>query len=214
MRTLFLILVLSISAAAQGFDDAVRQAQTGNYDEALLIFRALAANKPSALTSFNIGACLYRLGRYDEAAVELKAAVAQDKSYQKAWYALGKAYMELEDLGAAGQAFRRAVELNKRDAEAWFDLGMVLLAGKDNSGAYAAFQRSIELRTVSIADAHNNLGVIMALRGDIGGAIKKFKLVSGDSAEAKTNLDLCLKYQADQISAVRRDSRGFTLSNK
>lgn len=215
MRTLFLILIFAISALAQGnFDDAVHQAQTGRYEQALPSFRAIAMNKPSARISFNIGVCLYRLERYREAADELEAAVAQDKRYQKAWYALGKAYMELGDPKAAAHAFQKAVELDKKDAEAWFDLGLVLLAENDSPNAYAAFQRSIELKTVSIADAHNNLGVIMALRGDIDGAIKKFALVSGNSVEAKANLYLCLKFQAAQVAAMRGDPQGFILSTK
>lgn len=203
MRTLFLLLILSISAAAQGeFDDAVHQAQTGRYEQALSSFRAIAVSKPSARASFNIGACLYRLERYGEAADELKAAVAQDPGYQKAWYALGKAYMELNEPRAAASALQKAVELDKKDAEAWFDLGLVLLAENDMSNAYAAFQRSIEFKTVSAADAHNNLGVIMALQGDISGAIKKFKLVSGDSAEARANLEVCLSYVAAQTAGA------------
>lgn len=202
MRTLLFILVLVFSASAQDhFTEATRFALEGRYDKALVNYRAsqnqIKDADASARVHYNIGVCLYQLERLTEAEPELKEAIRlKADRYQQAWYALGMVHAGLKDTAGAREAFTRAVSLDKKDAEAWFDLGLVLIEEKEFTAARDAFRRSVEFKSVNSPDAHNNIGVIHALNGDIAAAIKEFEL-SG-SAEAAVNLKYCRGLANDQ----------------
>ena len=205
MRTLLFILVLVFSVSAQDhFADGTNFAASGQYEKAFVNYRA-AQNQAkdaesAARVHYNIGVCLYQLDRPAEAVPELKEALRlKGDRYQQAWYALGMTEAGLKNTAAAREAFTRAIALDKKDAEAWFDLGLVLLGEKEFAAARAAFQKAVEFRSVNSPDAHNNIGVIHALSGDIAAAIKEFEL-SG-SAEAAGNL----KYWREQAAGVARN---------
>jgi Flp pilus assembly protein TadD len=202
MRTLLFILVLVFSVSAQDhFAEGTILAFNGQYEKALVNYRA-AQNQAkdaesSARVHYNIGVCLYQLDRPADAVPELKEAIRlKGDRYQQAWYALGMAEAGLKNTAAAREAFTRAIALDKKDAEAWFDLGLVLLGEKEFPAARDAFQKAVEFRSINSPDAHNNLGVIHALNGDIAAAIKEFE-ISG-SAEALGNL----KYWREHAAGV------------
>lgn len=210
MRTLLFILVLVFSVSAQDhFAEATNLALGGQYEKALASYRA-AQNQPngpefSARVHYNIGVCLYRLDRPADAVPELKEAIRlKGDRYQQAWYALGMAQAVLKNTAAAREAFLRAVALDKKDAEAWFDLGLVLMEQREFLPARGAFQKAVEFRSVNSADAHNNIGVIHALNGDITAAIKEFEL-SG-SVEAAGNLKYW-RERAGSVANVQKPAR-------
>ena len=101
----------------------------------------------------------------------------------------------LDHTAEAKNAFTKALELDKKDAEAWFDLALVLIAEKNFPGARKAFEKAVEFKSISTADAHNNIGVIHALNGDLAAAIREFE-ISG-SAEAIGNMKYCREHSAD-----------------
>ena len=184
MRVLLFIIVLVFTVSAQtNFN--------GEYEKALQKYRSQAPSDAAGVARqrYNIGVCLYRLGRHEEAVTELKEAARIDPNYQKAFYALGMAEAAGGNPVKAKTAFARAVDLKKTDAEAWFDLGLVLIELKEFPEARAAFANSAKFGSINAADAHNNIGVIHALNGDIASAIKEFK-ISG-SEEAKGNIAYC-----------------------
>ena len=78
-------------------------------------------------------------------------------------------------------------------------MALVLLAKKDFDTAQTAFQNAVKYKTVNTADAHNNIGVILALRGDLTAAEKKFEIAlresGGKSTEAENNLRFCKFYR-------------------
>lgn len=198
MRTLLFILVLVFSVSAQDhFAEGTRLAIEGRYEKALTNYRAAQNNardaEGAARIHYNIGVCLYQLERAAEAVPELEEAIRlKGDRYQQAWYALGMAQAGLKNTAAARKAFTRAVTMDRKDAEAWFDLGLALLAEKEYPAARDAFQKAVEFRSVNSADAHNNIGVIHALSGDITEAIREFE-ISG-SVEATSNLKLCREH--------------------
>ena len=204
MRTLLFILVLVFSVSAQSnFTEATNFALNGQYEKALASYRAAQSNakdaESSARVHYNIGVCLYRLDRPADAVPELQEALRlKGDRYRQAWYALGMAQVGLKNTAAARKAFMQAVALDKKDAEAWFDLGLVLIAEKELPAALEAFQKAVEFRSLNSADAHNNIGVIRALSGDIAAAIREFEL-SG-SAEAAGNL----KYWRERAGRVAK----------
>jgi tetratricopeptide (TPR) repeat protein len=206
MRVFLFILVLVFTISAQdNFSEATRLASKGEYTKALESYRAAQkdAKTPEAAAQvhYNIGVCLYQLERPVEALPELNEAInLRGGKYQRAWYALGMAEATLDHPAEAKMAFTRAVELDKKDAEAWFDLGLVLIAQKDFPAARAAFENAVEFKSVSTADAHNNIGVILALNGEVAAAIRKFE-ISG-STEAISTLKYCREHSADMAKNV------------
>ena len=196
------------TSAAQSFDEGTWAAQTGQFETALKNYKlslSLAAGEKTndeflSKIHFNTGVCLFRLGRGAEAINEFNEAIRLSKgSYQKAFRALGMAESELKNWANAETAFRKALNLKKSDGETWFDLAFVLIEKKDFDGARTAFQNAIKYKTGATADAHNNVGVIHALKGDLAAAEKEFKIAlhksGGKSVEAGSNLEFCKIYK-------------------
>ena len=197
-----------VQAAKQAFDKGTQAAQLKDYERAIEQYRKAivfsqdetANDEFLARIHFNKGVCLYHLKRFDEAVSEFTKSIKLSKeNYQKAFYALGMAHNELKDWKAAIAAFREALNLKKDDGEAWFDLALALLETKDFEAAEKAFENAIKYKSVAYADAHNNIGVILALKGDIDSAENKFKTAlqesNGKSVEAQNNLKFCESYK-------------------
>lgn len=209
--SIFVILTLSVlSVSAQSFttqqmfEKAVSLANEGRFETALGMFKdslALAkiddADAPfRARLHFNIGVCEYRLKQSDKAVTEFEEAIKlAGRDYEKAFYALGMAQAELKNWNRAEEAFRGALRLNKQNGEAWFDLAFVYLAQKNYESARAAFQKSVEYKSVAAPVGHNNLGVILAINGDLTAAVKEFEIAlkksNGKFTVAERNLQFC-----------------------
>lgn len=223
MRVLLFVFILLAAVSAINtqtpgsniFETANGDARAGRFTEALEKYRAVLRDSlteaetnpamPALLAGvhFNIGVCLYQTGRPQEAVAEYEKAVElSGGKYQKAFYAMGMAEAALGRAKEAKAAFYRALELDKNDGEAWFDLAMVLLAEEDEKyydAAVKAFENAVKNGSVNSVDAINNIGVIAALKGDIGTAEKKFKtalfLSNGNSLVAANNLAVCARYK-------------------
>lgn len=214
MRVLILIFVLSVSAFAQTsfvkqtFEAAGAAAREKRYERAIeryraTILRAEAERLSDSLLAkihFNIGVCFYHLKRTEEAVAEYAEAIKLSRrEYQKAFYALGMAQKDLGNRRAAADALRDAVNIDRTDGEAWFDLALIYLAETDFEAAEKAFANAVKYKSVNAADAHNNLGVIAALRHDWIAAEKRFETAlldsNGKSIEAVNNLRFCKFYK-------------------
>jgi len=215
MRVLFFILIMLAGSAAaqtpfisQSFEAATRDAQAQNFAQALEKYQSIILHAASesvddamlARTHFNIGVCYYKLKDPAAAVKELTAAIDISKGkYQKAFYVLGMAQIDLKDWSRAETALRKAADLKAGDGEAWFDLALVFLREKNFDQAEKAFENAIKYKSTGAADAHNNLGVIFALKHDFLTAESEFvaalKESGGTSIEAKNNLQFCRTYQ-------------------
>jgi tetratricopeptide (TPR) repeat protein len=209
------VLITAISASAQetpltvrAFENGTRAAQSKNYKTAIEDYRRAILFSEAEKTGddflarihFNIGVCLYNMQQAEAAAGEFTEAIKLSRrSYQKAFYALGMAQVDLKNWGKAETAFRDAVKLKKDDGETWFDLGLVLLERKNYESAETAFRQSIKYESSGTADAHNNLGVIFALKADFSAAENEFVTAlarsNGKSIEARNNLQFCKLYK-------------------
>lgn len=209
--SIFVILtamVLSVSAQSlatrQTFEKGIGLANAEKFETALGDFKKSltlaeiedAGSDFRAKIHFNIGVCLYRLKENEKAVREFEEAIKLTKGdYEKAFYALGMTQAELKNWQAAEKAFRGAIRLNKRNGEAWFDLAFVYLAEKNYESAKQAFQKSVELKSVAASIGHNNLGVILAINGEIDSAMKEFetalKKSNGKFTVAERNLQFC-----------------------
>ncbi|CAA9392170.1 MAG: hypothetical protein AVDCRST_MAG74-1165 [uncultured Pyrinomonadaceae bacterium] len=204
------VLTVTLSVAAQTplserhFENGTQAARAGQFESAIKKYRQAilfsgAENESDdflARIHFNIGVCLFNLRHTTQAAAEFTEAIKLSRrNYQKAFYALGMAHGELKNWRAAEAAFREAVKLKKDDGEAWFDLGLALLEREDYDRAETAFQKAIKFESTGAADAHNNIGVISALKANFSAAEIEFKTAliksNGKSIEAQSNLEFC-----------------------
>jgi Flp pilus assembly protein TadD len=213
MRVLFFILVIFISnlSAQTAFEKATKSAKNGDYKRALAFYEQSLKKNPGdksiAKLHFNIGICRYHLKQMNEAAAAFTQAIeASGGDYQKAFYALGMAQVELKNRRAAKAAFLDALKLKTDDGEAWFDLALVYLEERNLEAAETTFRNSIEYKSVAAADAHNNLGVIYMLGGNYAFAESEFKAAldesNGNSIEAANNLKFCLFYKGNETKEL------------
>jgi tetratricopeptide (TPR) repeat protein len=211
MRIVFLVvLVMSANLYGQAqsplfsraFHEGTKEAKAGNFGAALNNYRSAAKVSDETITAemrsrlrFNIGVCLYRLDRADEAVSELKAAISLRGQYKDAEYVLGMAETKLGRWQDAEGNFLRALKLDPKDGEAWFDLGFVYLAKNDYSDSLLAFRNSVRFGSTDSAYAHNNIGVLLALQRDLDSAENEFnaalELSGGQNVEARHNLEFC-----------------------
>jgi tetratricopeptide (TPR) repeat protein len=208
--SIFIVFMFFMTASAQNpltsqfFDEGMKAAQKEQYEKALENYqKALfytkydqASDNFLAKIHFNIGVCQYQSKRPKDAVAEFKKAVKLSKStYQKAFYALGMAQIDLKNSEEAVSAFEQAVKLKENDGEAWFDLAVALIAEKDFAAAEKALNKSIKYKSVAAPRAHNNLGVVFALKGDLDNAEKEFNTAlresNGELIEAHENLQSC-----------------------
>ncbi len=204
------------SSAAQFFKRGTQSAQRGDYGAALEFYhRALEITENSGQISaqfraklhYNLGVCLFQTREKAKSVAEFSRAVEFNKNYAAAFYALGLAQSELENYAAAKAAFLRVLEItDERNGEAWFDLAFVYLSEKDFDRAAASFERAVRFGSRDAPIAHNNLGVILALKHDFTAAEKEFKTAWKTSRErlilAKNNLDFIRQYQQNKNQAL------------
>lgn len=215
MRILFLILtVFAVTLTAQTtanrqiFDAATKLAQSKQFESAIEKYRAalLRAENESAdddfraQIHFNIGVCLYQSKNFSAAIEEFDDAIKlRRRDYQKAFYARAMAEVDLKNFRQAEKSFRAALKLDQTDGEAWFDLALVNLRLQKFEQAETAFENAVQYKSLSSADAINNIGVIYALKHEFAVAEKQFEraleISFNKSDTARNNLEFCRLYQ-------------------
>jgi tetratricopeptide (TPR) repeat protein len=145
---------------------------------------------------YNIGVCYYELWRTEDAIEMYKKAVAvRSGRYPKALFAMGVALEDLHRQVEAKEAYRQAttVATGREAREAHFRLGLLLAAESDLEGAAAHFTEAIAGKITP--GSHNNLGVVLALKGRLREAEREFEVAlrqsGGTFADATHNLNLC-----------------------
>lgn len=203
------ILIFGLNVAAQSpavnrlFADATKDANQGRFEQALKNYKtALFAAENEYIDAgfrarlhYNIGVCYFHLDRLTQAADEFRSALLLKSNYVKAHYALGMTEIRRKKWKAARASLVRVTEIDPKNGEAWFDLAFAELAGGDVDSASTAFARSIEFGSKDLALSHNNIGVILAIKGDLRSAESRFesaiKLSAGRLTEARRNLEFC-----------------------
>lgn len=201
-----LLAAFNVSARADESNDALARGheafQHGQYERALFEYRA-ALQWPGAHEArahFNIGVCHYRLGRRREAVAAYRTAIKlRNNQYPAASYALGIALQDAQEDRAARAAFAQAVQASGgKHAAALFELGLAAQRDGDDQAATEYYQQAIAQDRLPAG--HNNLGVILAQRGQLDEAMREFAAAltrsRGQFAEARDNLALCRQLQA------------------
>ena len=108
--------------------------QHGNYSAAQVAFQEAMLQKPdNPLAHYNLGAVLYKSGKFDEAAQAFREALARhdgktEKTLNPAhiYYNLGNAQFKTGDFRRAIEAYRHSLRLNPQDADAQHNLALAL----------------------------------------------------------------------------------------
>ena len=118
------------AGAGPGEESGLRLFKEGRYEEALAAFRLEAERRPASADAVaNVGAALSRLGRFEEATVELERALelgARPRLEAGIRYDLGSAYLELGRIEEAISMLEASLRLAPDDVEAKINLEIAL----------------------------------------------------------------------------------------
>ncbi len=152
----------------------------GRAEEARVQFEqqlALAPDLPD--THWNMGVNFTRRGMLDDAMREYDAAIAIDPSFAPAWYARGRAYVQMKIPDRAAVQFVRAIELAKSPqqrtyrAAAHGELAELFKQNQLYDQAIAHYQAAVDDDPM-FAKARVNLAALLAAKGEMEEATRQF----------------------------------------
>jgi len=166
----------------------------GNLDRALGQFEA----------GLNLRAAQRGLPDLDVAIRELRGAIAKSPDRADAHRTLGRL------LGAAGAdsaeviaAFEEAIRLRADDAESFNAIGLVYVQTGDDEKAAAVFRKAIALQP-EYADAHQNLGAVLASTDNSEAVRELERALKLQPGMAKAQYNLALAYEASPQDGAAR----------
>jgi Tfp pilus assembly protein PilF len=147
----------------------------GRHAEAADIYaRGVAAHPANADLKNGWAAALIELKRYDEAALRLDEAIADDARHAKAHFNLGIVRAAQGRSDDAMAAYRRSIALDPSSAESHYNLGVLLAAADRLVEAETEYRAAIALKA-PYAEAYNNLGVALVRQGRTTEAVEAFR---------------------------------------
>ncbi len=138
-------------------------AEAGRAREAIALLRPLAAKREPRFSNA-LGVALSEAGLQDEAEAALRAGLALDPEFAKAWENLALVALRRGDFAAARERAEKAVALNPGLELAWNDLGVARFQLGDREGALEAWTKAVAIQPRSW-DALWNLGLQGAALG-------------------------------------------------
>jgi serine/threonine protein kinase len=144
----------------------------GKFDAAADCFRQAIALAPDNHEAHNnLGVCLARLNRLDEAIVATETATTLKSDYAEAWSNLGALYEQQQRYENGIAACRRAIQIKPRWAEAHSNLGLNLARLGRTDEARASFNRAIA-EDDSYWLAYLKLAELFTAEGSLNEALK------------------------------------------
>jgi choline-sulfatase len=167
------------------------------YGEAASQFRQMLKADPlNALAHFNLAVSEFALGQLDEAAKDLKAALAIEPYYTRAGDLLGTIRLKQGDATRARSEFHAVLQTDAGDYTALYDLGV--LNAMEGHWRRAVERLRAALKTgPNSAEAHNALGSAYLRQGNFTGAQSEFtKAISLNPRFAEAHFNLGLTFEA------------------
>lgn len=134
IRTTFILLILAFLVG--WFGSWSRLMKTGNeaywskdYGVAVQTFQEAVINQPNKhIAHYNLGAALYKTGKYQEAATTFRKSLLKGNIPNEAavYYNLGNAQFQMQDLSGAIDSYQHALRLDPNDADAKYNLALAL----------------------------------------------------------------------------------------
>ncbi len=140
--------------------------------------RALAIESRPEL-HYALGVIYWHQGALDDAAAQLREAVARNDRYAEAHYTLGAVLKAARDWKGASAALGRAIALRPEFAPAHYALAQVLQLAGEEARARAEFDRAEQLRQAAAREQEASVltaaGVQQLERGELTGALDRFR---------------------------------------
>ncbi|HTJ58892.1 MAG TPA: tetratricopeptide repeat protein [Devosiaceae bacterium] len=124
--------------------------EMGELEAAAESFRRAVQIQPDTTAYRNLGRVLADLGRHQDAASALTAAIAGDPADASAHASLGHVLHDMTSYNGAIESFRKAVELRPDDAQIRVSFGAALLASGRIEEAETAFGEALGLDSESL----------------------------------------------------------------
>jgi tetratricopeptide (TPR) repeat protein len=196
-------------------DDAVKAAETGNYEAAKQICAGiLEQDAENAEALHLLGVLAYQVGLQAQEALNLiDRAIAADPDNHRFFNTRGALYYALGMNAEAEAAFRRTIAIEPRDASAWNNLGNALLRLDQVKPAEACFREAISLAP-DLTSAVNNLGVALKREGALDKALACFRQAAvrePNYLDAHYNLADVHNQMGDQAAAEQHFRRSVEI---
>ena len=153
---------------------------------------------------YRLGAAYLQVGRYEDAATELKAATAIDRSKPPVWESLGQALQRSGDVAGALDAYREALKLDPANDAAHNNYAAMLIETRQPDLGIAESRKVLEHHPGDLG-ALMNIGYAHLKKGDFDAAEKAYRealTVDPKSAAAHYDLGIALKMK-DQIEQAQ-----------
>ena len=155
----------------------------------------IALNPQARSAHLNLGAALYKQGRYEEALDAARVAVEQDPEYVKVHVLLGAIFRALDRFKEAETHLRRVIAFNPQEQGAHLNLGAALYKQGRYEEALDAIRVAVE-QDPDLFEAHFNLGAIFD--------------ALGRSEEAETHLRRALELNPQDVDTFQKLAKVFT----
>jgi len=184
----------SLAEAQVHFDEGVRLAAEGLYQEAVMRLKLATRTDPDhAEARVELGRAYHKMGQLPKAVKAYLSALEIRSNLVTAYKSLGAAYDELGQFVNALRVYTKAITFAPQDADLRIDLGLVYF----NVGSYAeaikAFRQALNIDSHG-ARAHYCLGLVYLDLGDINMALEEYSHLS-DPDDKQLAFDLLDKIQ-------------------
>ena len=156
--------------------------------------------RQAADVQFAIGRSHEEDGHLDQAESAYRATLARDPSRSDAQARLAIIAERRGDPAASAMRFDLALKIDPRNPEIHCDRGYSQYLRRRFKEAEASL-RSALASDHSHARSHNNLGLVLAVRGDKEGAIAEFRRAGCDESDAMANLGLVMAMEGRYAEA-------------
>lgn len=154
---------------------------------------------------------LEKAGRFEDAILEDKDALAVDENSVQAHINLISLYGRTGDARDARQQFDAAVQLDPGRADAWYNFGVLLMHEQDLTGSERALHRALEINP-DYAEARYHLGVIYERQTRLDNAAHEFQKaidIRPDYPDARFHLGRILVNQQKYDAAIYQLTRSL-----
>jgi len=146
--------------------------QQGDLAAAENIYRRVLEQDANNVIALNLmGVVCLRKSQPAEASRYLREALSVDPADPETHLNLGLAYLGLEELSRAREAFEHSLEINRKQPVAWYNLGNVMAAVGRQDEAIRCFESALALQPNYI-DCLNNLSVTLKEAGRLEHALQ------------------------------------------
>jgi tetratricopeptide (TPR) repeat protein len=190
---------------------------SGMYTDIETLWRTTIARNPDCwLANNNLGSCLYKEERVEEAVEHYQKAIECKPDYPEAHYNLGLVFWRQGKLDEAIEHYQKAVELEPARAEYYINLGNLLAIQERPSEAIRQFQKALAVEP-GYTKAHYNLADIFFAQGRWDEAIEHYQQAlkqMPDSVHAYYQLGLALQSRGRFAEAVAQLQKVLELDPK